>query len=469
MRPRVRRSLASSPSPRDERISLLRRVRSRVDRIDRLFSPFSPRSLSRRSPAPGSSSTAPFATDAASSPAFVKRAEVSPSPSGGAFQHVKLFKNVLVAADGAASAKIYVFDVRDWKEKQVIRVGAVPKEHGGVGEGADGDDAALAPAAVTMLAFDGLVIAAGTAEGFVHTWKLMEHEGKRGYARLLNPLKVDSQPITRVHLGTQAELLTAYAASKRTLVCWELSTGKLRGAYNVDGVAKGVPMALTANCESVIACVHAHKTSDGGGKGNKTPPLAALLDVQSGEGGAVKDVSPLLGEGDPACIAFDGELLAVGTTAGAVIAWNVGEGYAAWKGYHGGSVDAICSVPDNHRPRLLSGAADRTLLLWDKTGMVQARLEVGAGVTSLHAPTSRTAVCGTSAGMVELLALCAPDATADEALTVAAKGGRRVGNELVATAWRHDPGDAPDSRRSFEVRSIHWSLYDPVGVVNADP
>jgi hypothetical protein len=71
--------------------------------------------------------------------------------------------------------------------------------------------------------------------------------------------------------------------------------------------------------------------------------------------------------------------------------------------------------------------------------------------------------------MVELLALCAPDATADEALTVAAKGGRRVGNELVATAWRHDPGDAPDSRRSFEVRSIHWSLYDPVGVVNADP
>ena len=56
----------------------------------------------------------------------MKRAEVSPSPSGGAFQHVKLFKNVLVAADGAASTKIYVFDVRDWKEKQVIRVGAVP-------------------------------------------------------------------------------------------------------------------------------------------------------------------------------------------------------------------------------------------------------------------------------------------------------------------------------------------------------
>ena len=60
----------------------------------------------------------------------------------------------------------------------------------------------------------------------------------------------------------------------------------------MDAVAHGVPMRLTANCESVIACVHAHppRKGDGnGGDGNgggdgKQPPLAALLDVNSGEG-----------------------------------------------------------------------------------------------------------------------------------------------------------------------------------------
>jgi hypothetical protein len=37
----------------------------------------------------------------------------------------------------------------------------------------------------------------------------MEHEGKRGYVRLLNPLKVDSLPVTKVHLSNDAQLLTA--------------------------------------------------------------------------------------------------------------------------------------------------------------------------------------------------------------------------------------------------------------------
>ena len=48
--------------------------------------------------------------------AFVKRAEVQPDAGAihGAFQHVAIFKNILVAADGCKSAKLRVFDVRDW-------------------------------------------------------------------------------------------------------------------------------------------------------------------------------------------------------------------------------------------------------------------------------------------------------------------------------------------------------------------
>ena len=63
--------------------------------------------------------------------AFVQRADVNPDAGGihGAFQHVAIFKNILVAADGDKSARLRVFDVRDWSEKQVIRVGAVSEAH----------------------------------------------------------------------------------------------------------------------------------------------------------------------------------------------------------------------------------------------------------------------------------------------------------------------------------------------------
>ena len=95
--------------------------------------------------------------------AFVQRADVNPDAGGihGAFQHVAIFKNILVAADGDKSARLRVFDVRDWSEKQVIRVGAVSEDTTGGGP---------APAAVTSLAFDGTTIACGTAEGHAHTW-----------------------------------------------------------------------------------------------------------------------------------------------------------------------------------------------------------------------------------------------------------------------------------------------------------
>ena len=369
---------------------------------------------------------------------FVERADVHPEKAEGAAQHVALFKNVLVAADGGASARLHVYDVRDWKLKQTIRVGEVSEATTGDSSGSGGP----AAAAVSALAFDGMTIAVGTHQGHVHTWKLMEHEGKRGYVRLLQPLRVDTLPITKVHLSPDAQLLTAYSPSKRTLVVWDLTTGKLKSAFTVDQVAHGVPMRLTANVGSILACVHAHPEDIQDGVEKKSaPPLAALLDVATGEGGSVRDVGVLENEGEPLCVAFDGELLAVGTSSGAVVAWNVAEGYAAWKGYHGGAVGALATVP-GEPARLLSGGADRAVLLWDKEGRVQARLEVGAGVTALTAPTPHTAVCGTSAGMVELLALCKADAEHDEALTGRAKNGRATGNDLVRYAWKHDPAGA---------------------------
>ena len=45
--------------------------------------------------------------------------------------------------------------------------------------------------------------------------------------------------VTRVHLSNDAQLLTAYSPTKRTLVVWDLSTGKLKSAFSVDAVAHG--------------------------------------------------------------------------------------------------------------------------------------------------------------------------------------------------------------------------------------
>ena len=369
---------------------------------------------------------------------FVQRASVVSDPPRGAFQHVAVFKNILVAADGDDSARLHVFDIRDWSEKQVIRVGEVSEEVTGRPTGGEGP----APATVSALAFDGATIAVGTHQGHAHTWRLAEHEGKRGYVRLLQPLKVDAGPITKLHVSGDAQLLTAYSASKRTLVAWELDTGKLRGAFCVDGVARGSPLRLTANCGSVIACVHALVPGQKPQTGAPVEPIAALLDVRTGEGGMVRDVSALAGEGDPICVAFDGELLVVGTTTGAVVAWNVAEGYAAWKGHHKGAVGALASVPGDPA-RVLSGGADRAVILWDARGNALARLELGAAVTALAAPTERTAVAGTETGFVELLALGAPDAPRDEEVTKMVKRGRVGGSAFVEYAPKHDHAGAP--------------------------
>ena len=395
--------------------------------------------------------------------AFVKRAEVQPDAGAihGAFQHVAIFKNILVAADGCKSAKLRVFDVRDWSEKQVIRVGAVSEATTGDSSGAGGP----APAAVTSLAFDGVTIACGTNEGHAHTWRLAEHEGKRGYVRLLHPLRVDSQPVTRLSLASEANLLTAYSPTKRTLVVWSLETGKLHAAYSVDGVAKGTPLRFTAHVESVIACVHAFGDGDDpdGGKG----VLAALLDVKTGEGGAVKGAREVTeGEGEPRCLTFDGELLCVGTSGGAVIAWNVGEAYAPWKGYHGGEVGCVANVPGD-AARIVSGGADGRIILWDGEGKAQARMEVGSPVTAIHAPSPRLALAGTEDGAVHVVALCDGETDADEALTAELRGGKRRSNELARYSFKFDAKGASPGCESFEAFTRTFRIEE--GAYTAPP
>ena len=115
-------------------------------------------------PPRGASASSSFSAD---EPPLVRRVSSTPdAPVRGAFQHCALFKNILVAADGDKSARLRVFDVRDWSEKQVIRVGAVSEASTGDSSGGGGP----AAAAVTSLAFDGTTIACGTAEGHAHTW-----------------------------------------------------------------------------------------------------------------------------------------------------------------------------------------------------------------------------------------------------------------------------------------------------------
>ena len=279
--------------------------------------------------------------------------------------------------------------------------------------------------------------------------RLAELEGKRGYVRLLQPLRVDSQPVTRLSLATEANLLTAYSPTKRTLVVWSLESGKLHAAYSVDGVAKGTPLRFTANVESVTACVHAFTDEDDphGERG----VLAALLDVKTGEGGAVVGVREVTaGEGEPRCLTFDGELLCVGTSGGAVIAWNVGEAYAPWKGYHAGEVGCVANVPGD-KARIVSGGADRKIILWDAKGNAQARMEVGSPVTAIHAPSPRLALAGTEDGTVEVVALCDGDVDADEALTASCREGKRRFNELARYSPKFDASGASKGCESFEA------------------
>ena len=339
---------------------------------------------------------------------------------------------------------------------------------------ADDDDAADADArtiaaAVSALAFDGTTIVAATHEGFVHTWRLMARGQKRGYVRLLQPLRVDGVPVTKARILGEpgSKLLACHAPSKRAFVVWELDTGKLRGAFNTDGVARGVPLLLVESCATVMACVHADADFETERSQSSRAPVAALLDVKTGEGGALRDSRLLLNKGTPTCAAFDGELFVVATSLGVLIAWNLQTGDAPAMGAHAGAANAAAvgavKVVPGEPSRILSGGADRALLLWDKALRPLARLELGSPVTCLAVSTPRLAVAGTQDGFVEVVSLPAPDdAEPDQELVEARRAKTFLPTEdfdsadagvvpAYRYALRHDPGSAPSSFASFDA------------------
>lgn len=419
--------------------------------------------------APGFTGFGPSTSDTSSNssaPNLVQRVSVIPDPVRGAFRHVCLFKNILIAADGDASCTLRIFDVRDWSEKQKIRVGAV--DAASTNPNSDDDsNSKLVPAAVSVLQFDGTTIACGTHEGYVHTWRLMAQGNKRGYVRLLQPLRVDSVPVTKVFLlGDGAEkgkLLAAHSSSKRAFVVWELDTGKLKGAFNTDGVAQGVPLRITEACGTVLACVHA----DGddlfvkGNENNSTRnPVLAFLDVATGEGGALRDADVLIDQGTPCASAFDGEVFVVGTNHGTVVLWNLHTGAPAVTASHGfrktlSAVGAIAIVPGKPN-RVMTGGADRGVMLWNTELKPLARLELGSQVTCVHSPSPRVCVAGTTDGFVEVLSLCDPKEKEVDAelLEDRKKNSKESTSSRKSSAlqyiWKHDSGSAASSYASFD-------------------
>ena len=425
-------------------------------------------------------------------PPLVRRLSLAPdAPVRGAFQHCALFKNILVAADGDASARLRVVDVRDWTEKQTIRVGAASERGADADAAADDDDetnAKTIPAAVSALVFDGTTIVAATHEGFVHTWRLMARGEKRRYARLLQPLRVDGVPVTKARILGEpgSKLLVCHAPSKRAFVVWELDTGKLKGAFSTDGVAQGVPLLLVESCGTVLACVHADAdegdpNEDDSRKRNAIPPrapLAALLDARTGEGGALRDSAVLTNKGTPKCSAFDGELFVVATSLGVVVTWNLRTGNAPASSAHAAgaaaAVAAVALVPSpstDVSARVLSGGADGALLLWDEALRPLARLDLGSPVTCLAAPGPRLAVAGTQDGFVEAVALPTPEA--DETPDAALAEARRATSFTAAVpraryALRHDPGSAASSHASFDAFTRRVPVWEGAYVASGE-
>jgi hypothetical protein len=447
-------------------------------------------------PAARASASASSSSFSDGEPPLVRRVSLTPdTPARGAFQHCALFKNILVAADGDASARLHVLDVRDWSEKQTIRVGAVSPARDENADDVSADDVSeTVPAAVSALAFDGTTIVAATHEGFVHTWRLMARGQKRGYVRLLQPLRVDGVAVTAARILGEpgSKLLACHARSKRAFVVWELDTGKLRGAFNTDGVARGAPLLLVESCATVLACVHADAPAEEEGVLEKTKNetetetrnapsrvVAALLDVRTGEGGALRDSAVLANEGTPSCSAFDGELFVVATSLGFLVAWNLHTGDAPETNAHRGArenaraaVAAVALVPGagDAPARVLSGGADRALMLWDKALRPLARLELGSPVTCLAAPGPRLAVAGTQDGFVEVVALGPPeDAEPDAALAEAGKKNANASSSnLPRYALRHDPGSAASSYASFDAFTRRVPVWEGAYVAGGE-
>ena len=179
--------------------------------------------------------------------------------------------------------------------------------------------------------------------------------GARAEARVRAPCSLcawNGVAVTAAHILGEpgSKLLACHARSKRAFVVWELDTGKLRGAFNTDGVARGAPLLLVESCATVLACVHAdapaeedfslkEKTKNETETETRNAPkksrvVAALLDVRTGEGGALRDSAVLTNEGTPSCSAFDGELFVVATSLGFLVAWNLHTGDAPMTNAH---------------------------------------------------------------------------------------------------------------------------------------
>ena len=213
--------------------------------------------------------------------------------------------------------------------------------------------------------------------------------------------------------------------------------------------------------------------------------MAALLDVRTGEGGALRDSAVLTNEGTPSCSAFDGELFVVATSLGFLVAWNLHTGDAPMTNAHArekknarAAVAAVALVPgDGDAPaRVLSGGADRALMLWDKALRPLARLELGSPVTCLAAPGPRLAVAGTQDGFVEVVALGPPeDAEPDAALAEAGKKNANASessssssNVLQKYALRHDPGSAASSYASFDAFTRRVPVWEGAYVAGGE-
>ena len=142
------------------------------------------------------------------------------------------------------------------------------------------------------------------------------------------------------------------------------------------------------------------------------------------------------------------------------------------------AVAAVALVPgDGDAPaRVLSGGADRALMLWDKALRPLARLELGSPVTCLAAPGPRLAVAGTQDGFVEVVALGPPeDAEPDAALAEAGKKNANASessssssNVLQKYALRHDPGSAASSYASFDAFTRRVPVWEGAYVAGGE-
>ena len=218
----------------------------------------------------------------------------------------------------------------------------------------------------------------------------------------------------------------------------------------------------------------------------KSRVVAALLDVRTGEGGALRDSAVLTNEGTPSCSAFDGELFVVATSLGFLVAWNLHTGDAPMTNAHArekknarAAVAAVALVPgDGDAPaRVLSGGADRALMLWGQ-GAPAARAARAGVARDVPGRAGAEAGGRGHAGRfaAEVVALGPPeDAEPDAALAEAGKKNANASessssssNVLQKYALRHDPGSAASSYASFDAFTRRVPVWEGAYVAGGE-